>query len=239
MCQIDSLEAAVAHESFIQCNMTEWAKSWMEVLRVANVLLLHLLSKPTAEKNSASVTAGVIAFMESVVRALESCKTRFDSCSAETISAIFQKAFSFSVSGLVTLNVILFVEEQGASGASLVSDGRQSLKKSFMSIISSLNSWTALHDLPQTECAYFLRFHRMFIFLLWQGKRGPEFRMYCCEENKVDLFAYLEIRKDAVINGALTAVLGSLMEEDQGRPTFDELLTDLSREVCTILLKYL
>jgi hypothetical protein len=68
-----------------------------------------------------------------------------------------------------------------------------------------------------------------------QCKRGPEFRMYCCEENKVDLFAYLEIRKDAVINGALTAVLGSMIEGDQWRPTWEEILTDLTREVCIIL----
>ena len=240
MGQVDSLESTISHDSFLRCNMMEWTKSWMEVLRLANVLLLHLISKPTAEKNSALVITGTNAFIESVLRALESLKTRCNSCSEEIISAIFQKAFSFSVSGLVALNAVLVTEEQGTGGAaSVVSDGRQALKKPFVSIISSLSSWSASLDFPQEERASFLRFHRMFIFLLWQCKRGPEFRMYCCEENKVDLFVYLEIRKDAVINGALTAVLGSMIEGDQGRPTWEELLMDLTREVCTTLPYYL
>lgn len=247
-CRVDSLEAAISDESFLQCDISEWTRSWMEVLRVANILFLHLIFKLTAEKNSALVTAGATAFMDSVVRALGRLKGKCDSCSEDSVSVIFQKAFSLSVSGLVTLNVLVATEGQTTSSSSstsitMISDGRLALKKSFVSVTLSLSSWLTPQDLavqPNIGKRMFcLRLHNMFMFLLWQCKRGQDFRTYLCDENKVDLFAYLDIRKDAVINGALNAALSSIFEEYNGQPTLDALFMDLTTEVGTMLLGFL
>eukprot|EP01036_Dinobryon_divergens_P022109 gene22109-30344_t len=238
-CKIDSLEAtiSVSVESFPPSDMSDWTRNWIEVLRVANVLLLHLVFKLTAEKNSASVTAGATAFMDSVVRALEKLKSRCDSCSEETLSIVFQKAFSLSVSGLITLNVLLATEGQTASSStSIISDGRNALKKSFMSVILSLSSWPPppqdLISQPQRGRMFFLRLHHTFVFLLWQCNRSQDFRTYLCDENKIDLFAYLDVRKDTVINGALNAALSSIFDVDKIQPSLEALFMDLTRECC-------
>lgn len=235
-CRIDSLEATISDVSISQSdNMSDWTRNWMEVLRVANVLLLHLVFKLTAEKNSASVTAGASAFMDSVVRALENLKSRCDSCSEDTLSIVFQKAFSLSVSGLITLNVLLATEGQTASSTSIISDGRLALKKSFMSVLLSLSSWPPppqdLISQPQRGRMFFLRLHHTFVFLLWQCNRSQDFRTYLCDENKIDLFAYLDVRKDTVINGALNAALSSIFDEGKSQPSLEALFMDLTREV--------
>ena len=216
-----------------------WPQDWSRALRVALVLLIHLICKLSVERSGGRIAAGTADFFDCLVRALGELLRDL----GEDLQAmVFQRTFALAAACLLVWQCTAADMQTGpsAGGSSnnptvhaAAAEGRQMLRKVFSTVFTALYACRPVNNQS-------LRLHQVFVGLLSEGGIGPrtlqDFRALCSEQNKIDIFAYLDMRREPAVAAALLGALTMIQETPSSGHADKSLITQVTISSSSSLL---